>query len=231
MKRFYKQVSTAEVEGGWQVTLDGRGIKTQGGNPQIVPTRALADALAEEWASQGEKIDPKSFVLRDQADYAIEHVVTDPTATIDKLIGFGETDTLCYRADPEDALFKRQQEVWELHVAALESRFDIRLHRISGIMHRAQPEASMTRLREHLSTLDGFTLAGLFTLASLSASLCIALTALEDGIDCEALWDAANLEEDWQADLWGRDEEAEARRALRREAFLIALKWIELVRS
>lgn len=231
MKRFYKEVAVAEAEGGWQVTLDGRGIKTQGGRPQIVPTMALAEAMAEEWAAQGEKIDPLSFVLRDHADYAIDIVANDPSETITNLLGFADTDTLCYRADPEDALFKRQQEDWEPLVAALEARHDIRLHRISGIMHRPQPEESMTRLRAHLEVLDPFSLASLFVLASLAASLCVALEASEEGGDARKLWAAASLEEEWQAELWGREEEAEERRAKRGEDFRKAVEFLRLARS
>ncbi|WFL78087.1 ATP12 family protein [Altererythrobacter arenosus] len=231
MKRFYREATVGEAAGGWQVMLDGRGIKTQGGRPQVVPSRDLAEELAAEWAAQGEEIDPKSFRLRDQTDYAIDHVASDPSETIDKLVGFAETDTLCYRADPEDALFKRQQEEWEPVIGALESRHAIRLHRISGIMHRAQPEASMAVLRRHLETLDPFTLAGLFTLASLAASLCIALEAAEPDADVEKLWAAASLEEEWQADLWGRDAQAEERRARRAQDFLAAVEWLRLARA
>lgn len=231
MKRFYREVGVIQVEGGWQVTLDERGIRTVGGAPQIVPTRALAEALAAEWEAQGEKIDPASLKLRDQADYAIDHVAKDSSEAISRLLGYAETDTLCYRADPEDALFARQQELWEPIVAALERREGIKLHRISGIVHRAQPEASLERLREHLACLDPFTMAGLFTMTSLAASLCTGLEALEECADPDALWRIANLEEEWQAELWGRDEQAEARRALRGEDFARAHRWILLTRG
>ncbi len=232
MKRFYKDASVIEADGGWQVALDGRGIKTQSGNPQVVRSRILADAMNDEWAAQGEKIDPHSFRLRDQTDYAIDHVARDPDEVIDKLIGFAETDTLCYRADPEDALFKRQQEEWEPLLAAYEQRHGIRLHRISGIMHRTQPEDSIARLRQNLAALDPFTLAGLFTMASLSASLAIALEVVETkNADPEKLWGAASLEEEWQAELWGRDEQAEELRDKRREEFLNAVHWLRLARG
>ncbi len=155
----------------------------------------------------------------------------DPAATVAKLVSYAETDTLCYRADPEDALFKRQQEVWEPLVAGIEQREDIRLYRVSGIIHRAQPEGSMERLKERLCRLDPFPLAGLFTMASLAASLCIGLEALEDDADPQALWMIANLEEEWQAELWGRDPQAEERRARRGEDFARALRWTSLASS
>ena len=112
MKRFYKDVSIEETGGGFRVTLDGRPIMTQGGAAQVVPTRALAEALADEWRTQGEEIDPKAFALRDLADFAIDHVVPDPAASVARLLPYAETDTLCYRADPDEPLYRRQQELW-----------------------------------------------------------------------------------------------------------------------
>jgi chaperone required for assembly of F1-ATPase len=147
MKRFWKDVSVAEADGGWRVTLDGRPIRTQGGSAQVVPTQSLAEAMAGEWRAQGEEVDAKAFPLRDLADYAIDHVHADRAAAITKLLAYAETDTLCYRADPDDPLYRRQQELWEPVVAAFEARHGLRLERVSGIIHRAQPPATLARLR------------------------------------------------------------------------------------
>ena len=223
MKRFYEVVSVAPRDGGFAVLLDGRPIKTQGGGkPQIVPTEALARRLAEEWADQGETIDPARFVARDMADNAIDTIASDPTSTIDKLLSYAETDTLCYRADPDEAFWHRQQAMWEPLVAELERREGVRLERVSGIVHRPLKAETLERLRARLETLDPFTLAALEILTGLAASLCIGLAALEPGADGDALWDAANLEEDWQIERWGADAEAAERRAARRDSFLAA---------
>lgn len=228
MKRFYNQASAQQADGGWQVTLDGRGVKTVGGAAQMVPTQALAEAMAAEWAAQGEQIDPATFILRDQADYALDVVARDRAAAIDGLLRFAETDTLCYRADPDEALFERQQQVWEPLLAAREQADGIRFERISGIIHRPQPEPTLAALRMKLSAMDDFRLAGLNTLASLAASLTIALAALEEGADAAQLWQAANLEELWQVELWGEDHEAAARLAKRGEEFAAAMRFVQL---
>ena len=112
MKRFWREVSVERTAEGWQVALDGRPVRTQGGAAQAVPSRALAEALAAEWRAQGETVDPRTFPLRDLADYAIDRVAPDRAATVTELLRFAETDTLSYRADPEDPLWHRQQEVW-----------------------------------------------------------------------------------------------------------------------
>ena len=223
MKRFWKEVSIAKVDGGYQVALDGRGIKTQGKRAQVVPSAALAELLAEEWRAQGEEIDPAGFPHRDMADYAIDRIATREDDILSKLIAFMETDTLCYRADPDEPLYKRQQEMWEPLVTALEAREGIRIERASGIIHKPQPPASLAKLRRRIDAFDPFTMAALFATTSLSASLTIGLATLEPDADAEALWDAANCEEDWQVELWGEDAEAADRRARRKRDFLRAV--------
>ncbi|NBC36776.1 molecular chaperone [Novosphingobium sp. FSY-8] len=231
MKRFYKDVTAVPVDGGFSVALDGRKIKTVGGRPQVVPSQALASAMAQEWADQPAEIDPTRFILRDMADYAIDVVANERAETVAGLLPYAETDTLCYRADPDEALYHRQREVWEPVLTAAEARREVRFERVSGIMHRPQPAATLDHLRAELERADDFTLAALRNLASLAASLVIALEALVPGMDAEKLWDAASLEEEWQAHLWGRDEEAEERRAKRRTAFLTSLRFAEMARQ
>ncbi len=229
MKRFYKIVATEAHDGLWRVTLDGRGIKTVSGRPQLVPTQALAQAMAAEWDVQGEEINPAAFLLRDMADYALDVVAPDRAAAIRSLLAYAETDTLCYRAEQGEALHERQMELWEPLLVAAERRWDVHFERIGGIIHRSQPTATLDRLEAVLAAKSDFALAALRNLASLAASLVIGLAALETAADLQALWDIANLEEDWQAELWGKDDEALALRALRQEAFNASARFAALV--
>lgn len=231
MKRFYKEVGIAARDGGWQVLLDGRPVKSVGGRPQIVPSAALARRLAAEWDAQGEEIDPNAFLFRDMADYALDVVAPDRAQAISELVPYGETDTLCYRAEDGDSLRREQDLLWEPVVAAAEARLGVRFERIGGIMHRPQPGETLARIERLLHEQDDFALAALRNLAGLAASLITGLAALEPGADIPALWNAASLEEDWQADRWGRDEEAEHRRARRRAAFIAAAEFAALARD
>lgn len=228
MKRFYKDVTIAEREGGWQVMLDGRAVKSVGGHAQVVPSRALAEAMAAEWAGQAEEIDPTAFLFRDMADFAIDVVAPDRARTIVELLPYADTDTLCYRAEPDEPLAARQRAVWEPLLALAEERFGVRFNRVSGVIHKPQPAETLERLRQELETLDPFRLAALRNTTTLAASLTLGLAALEPGADVTALWNAANLEEDWQADLWGKDREAMARRDRRAAAFAAAVRFASL---
>ncbi|MAY19069.1 MAG: molecular chaperone [Erythrobacteraceae bacterium] len=231
MRRFYKQVDVAAVEGGWQVTLDGRGVKTVKGLPQIVPTEALARALAAEWDAQGEKIDAQSLPLRDMTDYAIDIVAPDQASVVEKIVAYGDTDTLLYRADPDEPLYVRQQEVWEPIVSGFEQLHGISYVRVSGIIHREQHAATLDKLRELVAAQSPFAMASLEAMASLAASLLVGLNALDPDADGEALWQAASLEEEWQAEQWGREEEAEERRVKRQSDFLTSRSLALLARA
>ena len=230
MKRFYKDVAVAAENGQWRVTLDGRPIRTQGGRPQTLPTQPLADACAQEWAAQPAEIDPGAFAYRDLADFALDAIAPNPAESIAALLPYAETDTLCYRADPDAPLHARQHAVWEPLLTAAEHREGITFTRVSGVIHRPQPPATLAHLETRLRAHTPFQLAALRTLTSLSASLVVALAALDPAADLAALWAAASLEEDWQADLWGRDAEAEARRATRAQAFANAARFAHLAR-
>jgi chaperone required for assembly of F1-ATPase len=231
MKRFYKDVAIAPQDNGWRVTLDGRGVKTQGGRAQIAPTEPLATALAAEWAGQGEEIDPAGFVLRDLADYAIDVIAADRAAVLADLLRYAETDTLCYRAEADEPSHARQLELWEPLLQAAEARWDVHFERVAGIIHRPQPPATLRQLEAVLAVHSDFTLSALLTLTSLSASLLIGLAALESGADIAALWRASELEADWQVEQWGQDDEAEVRASRRLAAFTAAARFAGLVRG
>jgi chaperone required for assembly of F1-ATPase len=231
MKRFYREATLDRVDRGWRVLLDGRAIKTQGGRAQVVPSQGLGEAMRAEWADQGEDIDTTRFILRDLADYAIDVIAPAPAEIRATLLGFAGTDTLCYRAYPDEPFAARQQTDWEPLVTAAEARFGVRFVRVAGVIHRPQPPETLEVLRAHLADHDPFALAALHTLTSLGASLIIGLAALEPAAPLATLWDAANLEELWQAELWGREYEAEARRARRRASFMAAAQFAALARG
>lgn len=239
MKRFYTVVDVSEAmdlpngisKQGWQVTLDGRGLKTVKGASQVVPTPALAEALAGEWDAQGETIEPASFPMRDMADYAIDVVARDTARTADALVAYADTDTLLYRADPDELLYAQQNALWEPIVSAFEAREGVLFERVSGIIHRPQPPAALATIRARLARFDPFTLAALEAKASLAASLITGLSALEAQADVAALWHAASLEEEWQAEKWGRDEEAEERRTRRTADFHRAAQFAALAKA
>ncbi len=231
MKRFYTDVSVAPDGSGWRVLLDGKAVRTPAKAQQLVPRKALAEAMALEWSGQSGEVDPTAFTFRDMADYAIDVVARDPVAAAADLLRYAETDTLCYRAEPGEALADRQTQVWEPLLRTAEARWGVHFERVDGILHRPQAPAMLTRMAAVLAPLDAFTLGALTTLTTLSASLVIGLAALEPDANAETLWAVANLEEDWQAELWGKDGEALALRARRLAEFSAAMRFAGLAKA
>jgi chaperone required for assembly of F1-ATPase len=227
MKRFYKQVSVTP-EGG--VALDGRPVRTPARAPLVAPTAALADAIAAEWTAQGEDIDPRSMRFTGLANAAIDRVASDPASFARGLSVYGESDLLCYRAESPDALIRRQAEAWDPLLEWAAARYDVAFNVTAGIVHLAQPPATLERLAAATAARDPFALAGLSPLVTISGSLVAALAVAEGAMAPDVIWSATIVDELWQAERWGEDTLATQTMAARREEFLAAAEFLALLR-
>lgn len=227
-KRFWKMAEVAPAEGGFQVLLDGRALRTPARRPVEVPTRALASALAAEWQAQPEVIDPRAMPLSRMTNSAIDTVAQNRDHVIDTIAAYGDSDLLCYRAAHPEGLVARQAATWNPLLDWAATTLGARLEVRTGVMHRPQPAAALAALRVAVAARGPFQLAALHELVALSGSLVIGLRAAMGDADIEALWTASCLDEIWQSDLWGTDDEAEALAEQRRAAFFEAEKYCRL---
>ena len=212
-RRFYKAATVAPVEGGWGIQLDGRPLRSPAKRPLVLPTEALARAIAEEWQAQGDKIDPHSMPLMQFAATAIDKLADDRNALIEEVAGYGRSDLVCYRADQPPALVRRQEEVWQPLIAWAAERYDVGLNITTGIVAVEQPPHTLATFRRVLEACDLFALTALAAATGGAGSLIIALALAEGRIDPDEAADAALLDELFQAEKWGSDPEAERRRA------------------
>jgi chaperone required for assembly of F1-ATPase len=229
MKRFYGQAAASPEDGGVAVLLDGRPVRTPGRNLLRVPTEELAEAIAAEWNAQGEKIDPRSMPLTGLANAAIDRVAPDPAGFARGLAEYGESDLLCYRADGPRTLVERQAEFWEPLLAWARTRFGVEFETTTGVMHRRQPAATVERLGRAVAARSPFQLAGVAPLVTIAGSLIIALALAEGAIGLEPAWEAAMLDEAWQAEQWGADPLAAASLENRRREFDGAYRFLTLL--
>jgi len=215
VKRFWKQV---DVDADRVVRLDDRPVRTPGRTPLALPTPALAQAVAEEWRSVGETVDPRAMPLTGLANAAIDRIAVDPAPFAAGLARYAESDLLCYRADSPPELIARQDAVWNPLLDWARDRYDVHFTLVTGIMHQPQPEATVARLAQAVAALGAFQLAALSPVVTITGSLILALALLEGAADPDAVWTAAHVDEDFQAEQWGEDYLAlEAREAKRRE--------------
>jgi chaperone required for assembly of F1-ATPase len=212
-RRFYKTASVATVEGGWSILLDGKALRSPAKRPLVLPTEALASAIAAEWQAQGEKIDPGSMPLMQFAATAIDRLADDRDGLIAEIAGYGRSDLVCYRAEEPPSLVRRQEELWQPLIAWAAERYDIALNVTAGIVAVEQPAHTLATFRRVLEACDLFALTALAGAAGSAGSLVIALALAEDRLGPDEAADAALLDELFQAEKWGSDPEAERRRA------------------
>jgi chaperone required for assembly of F1-ATPase len=229
MKRFYRQATASPEEGGVAILLDGRAVRTPARNLLRVPTEELAEAIADEWNAQGESIDPQSMPLTGLANAAIDRVAADPAAFARSLAEYGESDLLCYRAEGPQSLVERQQRIWDPLLGWARTRYGVELETTTGVMHRPQPPHTVDQLGRAAAARNAFQLAGLAPLVTIAGSLILALALAEGAIGLEAAWDAAMLDEAWQAEQWGADPLAAASLENRRREFEAAYRFLTLL--
>lgn len=229
MKRFYEAASVSPEAGGLAVLLDGRPVRTPGRNLLRVPTEELAEAIAAEWNGQGDSIDPRSMPLTGLANAAIDRVVPDPAAFAATLAQYGESDLLCYRAEGPEPLVERQSEAWDPLLGWARTRFGVEIETTAGIIHCRQPEATVGQLGRAVAARGPFQLAGLAPLVTIAGSLIIALALAEGAIGLDPAWEAATLDEAWQAERWGTDALAAEALENRRREFEAAYRFLTLL--
>ena len=229
-KRFWKVAEVAPAEGGFAVTLDGRTIRTPAKAPLVVPTRAVADLIAAEWQAQGEKIDPETMPAPRAANAALDKVRGQFDDVAALVAAYGETDLLCYRAASPAALRARQNAAWGALLDWSARRYGVRWVGVDGVMPVAQPPETLARLAEEVVRLSPFALTAFHDLVAMSGSLVIALAVIEDHDIPENLWEVSRIDEDWQAEQWGVDADAEALTMRRRQSFLDAAVFFAALR-
>ena len=229
MKRFWTDVTVEPDESGWAILLDGRPLKTPARAALAVPTQALAEAIAEEWRSVGETVDPRAMPLTGLANAAIDRVAPDRQAFAQGLARYAEADLACYRVEGPRELVAQQELSWDPLLAWARRRYDVDFATTCGLMHVAQPGATVERLSHAIAALDAFQLAGLSPLVTVGGSLVAGLAVIEKAIGADEAWKAVSIDEQWQLDQWGADAEAEKALDNRRRDFMAGARLLELV--
>jgi len=220
-KRVYSNVGVVEVPGGFAVTLDDKPIRTPSGRQVVVPIRDIADAIAAEWRAQRETIDPLTMPLTRLANSVVEAVVDRVDAVTDDVAKYFQSDLLFYRAGHPDALVAREAAHWDPVLFWAADALGAHFILAEGIVHVRQPESAVAAARAALPT-DPWSIAALHVITTLTGSALLALALLRGVLDQDQVWAAAHVDEDWNAEKWGVDEEIAARRAARFVEFAAA---------
>jgi chaperone required for assembly of F1-ATPase len=217
-KRFYKQAGVQEREGIFHLALDGRVAKTPGKHALAVPSRALAEAMAMEWAAQGEEIDPSTMPITRIVNSAIDGVAPRKAEVVADLVRYAGSDLIYYRVSEPARLVQSQDATWNPILDWVRECSGARFTLAEGVMHVTQPDEAIAAIRIVIERIDSpFALAALHVMTTLSGSVLIALAHASGPLDVEQAWAAAHVDETYQESVWGEDYEALERRR-RREA-------------
>jgi chaperone required for assembly of F1-ATPase len=225
-KRFWTSAQVVALDTGYTVHLDGRAVKTPAKNPLIVPTQAMAQMIAAEWDAQTGLVRPETMPMTRRANSALEKVAPQIQGVVDELAGYGASDLLCYHALSPAELAARQQAAWQPWLDWAAHSFQAHLHVTAGINHVTQPAESLTALRREVARFDAFALAGLHDVVSITGSLVLALAVAQRQISPEQAFDLSRIDEAWQAEHWGTDEEAALLESHKRQALCDAAAFL-----
>ena len=231
MKRFYKVAQAVAADDGFQIVLDGRTARTPRKAALRLPTRALADAVADEWQAQSDSVDPLTMPLTRLANSCIDTVTPQREAVVQTISAYGGSDLVCYRADAPPDLVAAQRAQWQPLVDWVERRHGAVLAVTSGITHVEQPAAALASLTAVVGEFDDYGLAALHDLTTITGSLVIGLAVADGEIGVDRAWTAAQVDEDYQAAKWGEDAEAAARRNRLKAELDQAKLFLDLLRS
>jgi chaperone required for assembly of F1-ATPase len=227
-KRFYKEVTTAEEEGGHVVKLDGRSVRTPAGAVLALPTAAAAKLVADEYAAQEEHINPLAMPVTRLANTAFDGVASAADAVLEDVLKFSTSDLLCYRADAPEALVERQAQAWDPVLDWVRTELGARFLLAEGVMHIGQPRETIGAVAVHLrKRAEPFRLAAIHLMTSLTGSALLALAVEAKALNAEAAWSAAHVDENWNVEHWGNDPEAVNRQANRKRDMMAAVALIE----
>lgn len=221
-KRFWEKANIVEASDGFAIHLDDKPLKTPAKAPLLTPTLSLAQHIASEWDAQIEKIDPTSMPTTRGANAAIDKVSIQRAEIIDMLCEYGDSDLLCYRATQPTELIERQARLWDPLLEWADQNLDAKLEPRSGIIHYAQSDTALKNLRAPLVDMSDFQIAAFHDLVGLSGSLVLALAVTHKHIEPETAWELSQLDENYQIETWGEDDEALQATAIKRESFLHA---------
>ena len=230
-RRFFELADYEQRPGGWWIVLDGRPVKTPCKASLVLPSEALARAIVQEWAVQGETIDLETMLLTKLANTAIDRVKGREREIAEEIVDYAGSDLLCYRAETPRELAELQSVTWDPVLEWAASTLGARFRLVAGVVHVAQPEDTLAAVGGAIEAFDAFGLTALHNMTTLTGSCILAIAYGHRHLAAEQAWQASLVDEDWQISQWGEDREARERRERRWGEFVASCRFLDLCRA
>lgn len=228
-KRFWSDVTVVEKDGGFTILLDERQVKTPAKTSLVVPAHALAELIAQEWAAQEGEVKPETMPMTRSANAALDKVTAQFDEVAALLAAYGESDLLCYRATAPEELIARQAAAWDPLLEWAQTDLGARLKSGHGVMYIDQDPASIAVLNKIVFAFTPFELTAFHDLVSMSGSLVLALAITQGHLTVADAWETSRVDENWQIEQWGEDDEAQEVAEAKRQSFVHAFRFFEAV--
>ena len=218
MKRFYRQAEAVPLDlDGYGVALDGRRVRTPAGRPLALPSPALAEAVAGEWAAQDETVQPRTMAMMTLSATALDRVAPRAGEVAAEIARYGETDLLCYRDAAGRELARRQNAAWQPVLDWLAATYGVCLKPVAGVMPAPQDDAALDALRLAVDAHEPFRLTALHTAVAATGSAALGMALIGGRLNACQAWRCARIDDEWQAEHWGEEEDARRRGAALRD--------------
>lgn len=224
-KRFWKDVNITQTDAGFGIQLDQHHLRTPEKAMFIVPTRVLAEMVRDEWDAPEGEVDVSIMHATRIANATIDTIQVNTQTVVDGIAEYGGTDLLCYRADSPAELIARQAAAWDPILAWAAQDLNAPLNVTTGVMYVAQPDQSVAQLKSKLQDMNPFQIAAMHDLVAISGSLVLALALIANHLTLEQAFAASRVDEHWQKEQWGADDDAEIKEAAKAQEFEFALKF------
>jgi chaperone required for assembly of F1-ATPase len=231
MKRFYTEVAAHPAQGGFGISLDGKPLRTPAKAPLVVPTRALAEAIAAEWRGQSGEVKLDTLPLTRLASTALDLVAKRKPAVVSEIARYAGTDLVCYRAEHPPELIERQHATWQPLLDWARLRYDAPLLVTAGVLPVVQPSESLAAYAAAVAAYAPLELAALHLATAACGSLVVPLALIEGRVDADGAFAAAELDQSFEIERWGEDAEQTQRRAALKDDIALAERFIALLRS
>ncbi|XP_047921288.1 ATP synthase mitochondrial F1 complex assembly factor 2 isoform X1 [Anser cygnoides] len=218
-KRFYQNVSISQGEGGFEINLDHRKLKTPQAKLFAVPSEALAIAVATEWDSQKDTIKFYTMHLTTLCNTALDNPTQRSKGQLIRAaVKFLETDTVwygtggpsateaSYRVEEPAALAELQKNEWDPIVAWAEKRYNVAIGSSTSIMGPNIPASTRDTFISHLASYNMWALQGIEYVITQLKSLILSMGLIDRHITVEKAVLLSRLEEEYQIQRWGKVE-------------------------
>ena len=228
-RRTWKKTIVKKVDSTFKVFLDDKALITPKNNKILLPTRKLALKIVEEWAQQLDEIDPSQMPYTRLVNSAIDKVQQNYEAVVSDLLNYAETDLLCYRTESPPDLVLKQNKLWDPILVWAKDELSIDLKTTCGITYNAQDIGQIQIVAKEINAYDCFTLTGFYDLVTITGSILVAFSLYHKQISPSHAIDISFLDEDWQREKWGHDEESTLNRANKLSDLKIAYEFLKLL--